>query len=71
MSEFIQKVGMLREAGNVGWKYQIKVGLRKSRIFQEENYLNRILKGRTHSAPEMYNREFRGQISATRKKRMN
>ena len=62
MSEFTQKVGMLREVGNVGWKYQIKVGLRKSRIFQEENYPNMILKGRRCSAQEMYTREVRYRL---------
>lgn len=53
MSEFTQKVCMLRGVGNAGWKYQIKAGLRKRRIFQEENYPNKILKGRKRSAQEM------------------
>lgn len=53
MSEFTQKVSKLRGVGNAGWKYQIKEGLRKSRIFQEENYPNKILKGRKRGAQEM------------------
>lgn len=53
MSEFTQKVSMHRGVGNVGWKYQIKADPRKSRIFQEENYPNKILKGRKRGAQEM------------------
>lgn len=53
MSEFTQKGSMLRGVGNAGWKYQIKAGPRKSRIFQEENYPNKILKGRKRGAQEL------------------
>lgn len=67
VSEFTQKVGILREVGNVGWKYQIKVGLRKSRIFQEENYPKKILKGRKFSAQEMYTREVRYRLLERRR----